>query len=141
MTPYELKANDLIKHFAQFINTPLELKDGVCALFDAEDQQSVVIEVPKQSSSVILHCTLLQLESNVSTDVLRAILLLNFEISAMQGCWLAIDEAGQICLCNMIDLEKTDHEHFKNTLMGFIEQVRDVRQFIYEILSSDTAIQ
>ncbi|WCN08397.1 type III secretion system chaperone [Marinomonas mediterranea] len=141
MTPNEQKAHSLIKHFAQFINTPLELKDGVCALYDTKDQQSVVIEVPNESNCIILHCTLLQLNTKVSTDVLKALLLLNFEINAMQGCWLAIDESDQICLCNMMDIEKTDQEHFKNTLTAFIEQVNDVRSFILEILSKNTVNQ
>ncbi|MDH2435675.1 type III secretion system chaperone [Pokkaliibacter sp. MBI-7] len=134
MTPHQLKANQFIQHFGTSIRASLQLKDGVCALYDAEDQEVTVIEVPDHSDSAIFHCSLLTLSSDVSPQKLRKLLLLNFEISAMQGCWLAVDERDNLCLCHVLPLDKSDEQHFSNSLTGFIEQTKDVRAFTQELL-------
>jgi hypothetical protein len=134
MTPYQIKANKLIQHFGQTINASLSLKDGVCALYNTNHQETAIVEVPDFSDNIIFHCSLLKLSPDTAPQVLRKILLLNFEISAMQGCWLAIDEDDNLCLCHVIALDKTDEQHFTDTLTGFIEQTKDVRAFVLTLL-------
>lgn len=135
MTSLQSKANHLIQYFGRMINTPLSLRKGICALYDSETQQEkVIIEVPETSESIILHCTLTKLDRDVSVQAMRKLLLLNFEISAMQGCWLAIDEDDSICLCHTLNIEKTDEKNFCDTLTGFIAQTQDVRLFIADLL-------
>ncbi|MDW6001973.1 type III secretion system chaperone [Vibrio mangrovi] len=134
MTPHQLKANQLIQHFGQTINASLSLKDGVCALFDTNHQETAIVEVPDFSDNIIFHCSLLKLPPEVTPQAMRKMLLLNFEISAMQGCWLAIDENDQLCLCHVLPLDKTNEQHFTDTLVGFIEQVKDVRAFTTDLL-------
>lgn len=136
MTSHQLKANQLIQHFGQTIRTPLQLKDGVCALFDTQGTEVAIIEVPDHTDSVIFHCTLLTLSDDVPPQVLRQLLQLNFEISAMQGCWLAVDERDKLCLCHVLPLEQTDEQHFSNSLNGFIEQVKDVRAYSTAMLQA-----
>lgn len=136
MTSFQLKANQLVQHFGQTINTPLSLKNGVCAIYDLDNQEKAIIEVPESSESIIFHCTLLKLAADVSVQTLRKLLLLNFEISAMQGCWLAIDEEDQICLCHTLSISQTDEQSFSDTLVGFMEQTQDVRLFITDLLQS-----
>ncbi|MEI8632324.1 CesT family type III secretion system chaperone [Vibrio sp. PP-XX7] len=55
-------------------------------------------------------------------------------MSAMQGCWLAIDEQNQLNLCYVQPIEQTDEQHFSDTLAGFIGQVKDVRAFTSALL-------
>lgn len=137
MTPFQFKANRLIEYFGETINTPLSLKNGVCALYDTNNQESAIIEVPEFSESIIFHCSLSTLPTEVSVQTLRDLLLLNFEISAMQGCWLAIDESEKICLCHTLSIEATDEQTFCDSLVGFIEQVKDVRLFITDLLQPE----
>lgn len=134
MTPSQRKANQLIQHFGQAIKTDLQLKDGVCALYDVDNREAAVLEVPDFSDSIICHCNLFNLPEDVPPQALRQLLLLNFEISAMQGCWLAVDERNNLCLCFVLPLDKTDEQHFSNSMLGFIEQVSDVRAFTSELL-------
>jgi hypothetical protein len=134
MTPYQCKADQLLQHFGQTLGTPLRLKDGVCALFDAQGTELAVVEVPVHSDSVILHCNLLPLGHDLPSQALRQLLRLNFEIGAMQGSWLAIDEQDALCLCYVLSLERTDERHFSDTLNAFITQAKDVRTFSADLL-------
>lgn len=136
MTAMKLKANQLIQHFGKTINSPLSLKNGVCALYDANQQESAIIEVPDMTENFIFHCTLTKLTSDPSKQLLRKLLLLNFEISAMQGCWIAIDENDHVCLCHTLCIEKTDEQNFCDTLIGFINHAKDVRLFVKDLLES-----
>ncbi len=129
--------NKMLKHLASRLQTPLELKNGVCALMDKENgREVIVIEVPEHSDSAVLHCSLFSLSTNVSSTILRQLLLLNFEISAMQGCWLAVDEKDKLCLCHVYSLDKADEQHFTDTVMGFINQVNDVRAFVSQMFEN-----
>ncbi len=139
MTPHQLKADHFLQHFGQTINAPLQLKDGVCALFDAQGIEVAIIEVPEHSDSAIFHCALLPLASDTPPEVLHQLLRLNFEISAMQGCWLAIDEQDKLCLCHVLVLDRTDEQHFGDSLNCFIAQVNDVRAYSTEVLSQAAA--
>lgn len=130
MTPTQSKTNQFLQHFSQSINTKLSLNNGVCAIYNHLSQQSAVIEVPDFSDNIIFHCSLMTLPEKVNAQTMKQMLLLNFEMSAMQGCWLAIDEQQQLCLCYLLPIDKTDQTHFCNTLLGFIEQVKNVRPFI-----------
>lgn len=134
MTPHQLKADQLLQHFGQTIHAPLQLQDGVCALFDAQGTEVAIVEVPEHSDIAICHCALLPLSDDVPPQALYQLLRLNFEISAMQGCWLAIDEQDKLCLCHVLPLDRTDEQHFSDSLNGFIAQVKDVRAYSAEVL-------
>ncbi|MCA2018848.1 type III secretion system chaperone [Vibrio tritonius] len=130
MTPTQTKTDQYLRNFAHSMNTQLSLRNGVCAIYDHLSQQNAVVEVPDFSDNIIFHCVIMTLPSDLSAEVMRKILLLNFEISAMQGCWLAIDEQQQLCLCHLLPIDKTDQQLFNDSLIGFIEQVKQVRPFV-----------
>jgi len=134
MNPNQHKIEQLIQHLGQTIKADLQLKSGVCALYNAEGLQAVVLEIPDHSDTIVFHCSLFTLPDNLSRQTLRQLLLLNFEISAMQGCWLAADERDNLCLCYVLEIDKTDEQHFTNSVLGFIEQVKDVRAFTHELV-------
>jgi hypothetical protein len=134
MTPTQLKADQFIRHFGQVTQNDLSLKHGLCALYDPDNQEVAVIEVPDFSDNIIFHCSLMTLPANTSAKKLNHLLQLNFEISAMQGCWLALNEYEQLNLCSVLDIEATNETHFHDTLTGFIELGKDVRAFVGEQL-------
>ncbi|SHO55644.1 type III secretion system chaperone [Vibrio quintilis] len=130
MTPTQLKASQFIRHFGQVTQSDLSLKNGLCALYGPDNQEAAVIEVPDFSDNIIFHCALMTLPANISARKLSHLLQLNFEISAMQGCWLALNEHEQLNLCSVLAIETTSENHFHDTLTGFIELVKDVRAFV-----------
>ncbi|MEJ2042489.1 MAG: type III secretion system chaperone [Reinekea sp.] len=134
MTPTQEKANRLIQHFAERINNYFTLDNGVCALYDTDGQEAVIIEAPQHSDNVLLYCTLQSMPLEITRESLSKLLMLNFEVSAMQGCWVAMDEDYRLRLCYLYSMVHIDENHFSDTLTGFIEQVKDVRALIPEFI-------
>ena len=125
-----------LQHFAQVTQSGnLALKNGVCALFNGE-REAVIIEVPENSDTVIFHCEIANVMHHpVGQDFYQKILLLNFEVSIMKGCWLAID-AQDLRLVTTQEIRLLTETDFCNLVIGFIEQVTVIRQLVDEIRAS-----
>lgn len=118
-------------------NTVLSLNNGVCAIFK-DKQEAAVIELPAESESLLFHCRIETLHENVKTTewYLRMLLALNFEMDAMRGCWLALDDKDNLRLCTQVELTILNKQTFINMLEGFMNQVTDVVEFLAEVQSA-----
>lgn len=134
MTLSQRQVEKLLQHFSAGCKTPLHLKDGVCALYDDQGQEAVVIEVPDHSESLLLHCQLLDTDPQVSLTLYPLLLQLNFEMAAMRGCWLAMDEVHKVRLCFQQPLAQLEEATFTHVVSGFIEQVNEVRDFLVQLI-------
>ncbi|WPD75999.1 type III secretion system chaperone [Dickeya fangzhongdai] len=129
----------LLQHFSQFNKTRLTLNNGICVLNGADGREAAVIEVPGQSDSLLLHCQLISLKGEDRPAIYRLMLLLNFEMAAMRGCWLALDEYDNLRLCSQYPLDKLDEAGFSALLNGYIRQVEETRTFIEQTLAQANA--
>lgn len=132
MTAQE-QLNALLAHYGQAIHTPLALKNGVCALVDERQQEVLVIELPPESDTVLLHCTIEGLKGATTEKHLRTLLALNFEMNAMRGSWLALDGDETVRLCSQCPVNTLDAASFTQWLNGFMIQAQEVRDFLEEI--------
>jgi hypothetical protein len=112
----------------------LRLEEGICQLTNAQQQEAAVIELPPESSSVVLHCRVGQLTGQ-DAALLPNLLAMNFEMNAMRGCWLALDGENAIRLCTQCEMSALDVEQFARWLSAFIGQSGEVREFLTELPS------
>lgn len=112
----------------------LRLEEGICLLTNAQQQEAAVIELPPESSSVVLHCRVGQLTGQ-DAALLPNLLAMNFEMNAMRGCWLALDGENAIRLCTQSEIFALDAERFAGWLNAFINQSGEVREFLTELPS------
>ena len=122
--------NHLLEHYGRQHNSTLALKDGVCALVDRDNREAAVIELPPDSDSLIFHCKIEDLHEPSSERYLRTLLALNFEMNAMRGCWLALDNEDSLRLCSQLSVSGLDAVGFRMALSGFMTQAREVNEFI-----------
>ncbi|CAM3057407.1 Tir chaperone family protein [Pseudomonas floridensis] len=120
--------------FARFINalgaqlgTSLRAQNGVCALYDAQDNEAAVIELPDHSEVVVFHCRVGRCPER-SADLQR-LLSLNFDVARLHGCWFALDQ-GDVRLCAQRELASLDEPQFCDMARGFIVQAREARTFL-----------
>ncbi|MHA6494945.1 type III secretion system chaperone [Pseudomonas borbori] len=122
------QAQRLMAALGQHLNTQLSLDEGVCALFDAQGKEAAVIEIPAHSDTAILHCAIeMPLHSATAH---KQLLELNFRIDTLRGCWLALDERGEVRLCAQSPLDSLSEERFCHWVVGFIAQVKDTRELL-----------
>lgn len=139
MTPSQRQVERFLQHFSSGCKTPLHLKEGVCALYNDQGQEAAVLEVPEQSDSLLLHCQLTETDPQASLTFYPLLLQLNFEMAAMRGCWLALDEQHKVRLCFQQSLAQLDEATFSHLVSGFIEQAVEVREFIVQITGRSAA--
>ncbi|GME46441.1 hypothetical protein CRM79_00620 [Pantoea agglomerans] len=139
MTASQRQVETFLRYFSECCKTPLYLKDGVCALYNDQGQEAVVLEVPEQSDSLLMHCQLTETDPEALMTLYPLLLQLNFEMAAMQGCWLAMDEQYKVRLCFQQSLCQLDEATFSHIVSGFIEQAVDVREFVGQIISRSVA--
>ncbi|MEN0616100.1 type III secretion system chaperone [Klebsiella indica] len=137
MTESQLQVEKLLQHFAAGSTEPLHLKEGVCALCHEQGQEAAVLEVPEHSDSLLLHCHLFEADEQIYPLLLQ----LNFEMGAMRGCWLALDEHNAIRLCYQQPLRQLDESVFSHMLNGFITQTVEVREFISDLLNRHATLK
>ncbi|WP_213989508.1 type III secretion system chaperone [Sodalis sp. dw_96] len=128
----------LLAHFGRSLHTALKLEHGVCGLYDQRGQEAAVIELPPQSDSFIMHCLLFRLAPPQSDGICRGLLALNFEMNAMRGGWIALDQENGVRLCTQQKLAALDETGFTHLLTGFIQQVKEVRHFVMEQVAEKT---
>ncbi|OSM99661.1 DspFAvrF family protein [Lonsdalea populi] len=127
----------LLQAFGQATQTSLRLDNGICVLNDEHGEEAAVIDVPAHSEQLLLHCRIASLDGADGVDevaIFRLMLQLNFEMAAMRGCWLALDEFNQLRLCFQYSLSGLDEHRFNAVLSGFMQQVKESRDFIISLL-------
>ncbi|WCG81388.1 type III secretion system chaperone [Pectobacterium sp. A5351] len=134
MTPTQQHITRLLRHYGSLSRTPLSLQDGICALRESDGQEAVVLEVPASSSVLLLHSDVMRFQGEVSTAVYQLMLMLNFEMAAMKGCWLALDENSTLRLCTQHSAESLDESGFTALLPAFISQAKETRLLIRGLL-------
>lgn len=139
MTPSQQQVERLLQHFSAGCKTPLHLKEGVCALYNEQDEEAAVLEVPEHSDSMLLHCQLAETDPQATVTLYPMLLQLNFEMAAMRGCWLALDELQKVRLCFQQPLAYLDEAEFSHVVSGFIEQASEVRDFIAQFSGRSAA--
>lgn len=126
----------LLDDFGRRQGISLSLDEGVCALQDAQGQEAVVLELPAGSDSLLLHCQLFA--PGIQAEQLatwRLLMKLNFEMNAMRGCWLALDEEEQVRLCYQQSLEGLTPATFTALLLAFMQQAREARALLPEMVA------
>ncbi|MEQ9904781.1 CesT family type III secretion system chaperone [Pectobacterium aroidearum] len=134
MTPTQQHITRLLRHYGSLSRTQLSLQDGICALRESDGQEAVVLEVPSSSSVLLLHSDVMRFQGDVSTAVYQLILMINFEMAAMKGCWLALDENSTLRLCTQHTAESLDEPGFTALLPAFISQAKETRLLIRGLL-------
>ncbi|OSN05715.1 type III secretion system chaperone [Lonsdalea iberica] len=127
----------LLQAFGRASQTTLKLENGICVLNDENGEEAAVIDVPTHSEQLLLHCRIVALDGLEGLDptaIYRLMMQLNFEMAAMRGCWLALDEFNQLRLCFQHSLSALDENRFSAMLSGFIQQVKETRDFIISLL-------
>lgn len=119
--------NRLLQALGAQLGTSLALRDGVCALYDSQEQEVAVIELPEHSEMVIFHCRVGRTPEQPAQ--LQRLLSLNFDVARLHGCWFALDQAD-VRLCAQRDLRYLDEAEFCNLAMGFIAQVGEARSLV-----------
>ncbi|MDI2591014.1 type III secretion system chaperone [Pseudomonas sp. 681] len=121
-----------IAHLGHQLGTSLTLQGGVCALYDNANLQAAVIELPEHGDNVILHCRLGALQPG--PDNVQQLLNMNFDVAALRGCWLALDQ-GDVRLCTQHTLARLDEDSFCGLVNGFIAQARETRAGLVRMIS------
>ncbi|GKW22422.1 type III secretion system chaperone [Pectobacterium polonicum] len=134
MTPTQQHITRLLRHYGALSRTPLGLQNGICALCEPDGKEAVVLEVPASSSVLLLHSDVMQFQKDVGTSVYQLMLMLNFEMAAMKGCWLALDENSALRLCTQHIAASLDEPSFTALLPAFISQVKETRLLIRGLL-------
>ncbi|MBA1229484.1 CesT family type III secretion system chaperone [Pseudomonas viridiflava] len=117
----------LIHSLGAQLGTSLTAQNGVCALYDSQDNEAAVIELPDHSEMVIFHCRVGRCPDR--SDDLQKLLSLNFDVARMHGCWFAVDK-GDVRLCAQRELALLDEPQFCDVARGFIVQAREARAFL-----------
>lgn len=120
----------LLEQYGRTLDTELTLENGVCVLLDAQQQELVTLELPP-GENLLLHCQIMSPQEMHDDPALwRALLAMNFELDAMRGCWLALDPEVALRLCSQQALEHLDAPRFTQLVNNFIDQGRQVREFM-----------
>lgn len=127
----------LLDDFGRRQGISLTIDNGVCAMQDEQGQEAVILELPAGSDTLLLHCQLFA--SALLTDQLttwRLLMKLNFEMQAMRGCWLALDEEEQVRLCYQQPLAALTPATFSALMLAFMQQAREARALLPEIVAA-----
>lgn len=125
----------LLEQYGRTLDTELTLENGVCVLLDAQQQELVTLESPP-GENLLLHCQIMSPQAMRDDPALwRALLAMNFEMEAMRGCWLALDPEVALRLCSQQALDQLDAPRFTQLVNNFIDQGRQVREFMPTLLS------
>ncbi|MEE3649186.1 MULTISPECIES: type III secretion system chaperone [unclassified Brenneria] len=139
MTPAQQHITRLLHHYGKIHQVSLSLQDGVCALYEQGGQEAAVLEMPANGDALLLHGEIMRFQDDNPAATYHLMLLLNFEMAAMKGCWLALDENTTLRLCSRQTADSLDESRFTALLSAFIDQKKEVRLLINELLSPGKA--
>ncbi|PWC22435.1 DspFAvrF family protein [Brenneria roseae subsp. roseae] len=135
MTPAQQHVSRLLQHYGQTHRTSLNLQAGICVINGPDGQEAAILEIPDNSDALLLHCQLISFQGYDSPAAYHLMLLLNFEMAAMRGCWLALDENGMLRLCTQHALDSLTEPRFSALLTAFIHQAGETRLFVDSLLA------
>lgn len=130
-------AHRLISALADHLRADLHLQQGVCALYDTQDREAVVIELPDHSDMAIVHCAI-ELTAHAS-GLHKRLLELNFRLDLLGGSWLALDDQACVRLCAQCPLSALDETAFCHWVVGFVRQVDALRPRLLELARAGEA--
>ncbi|WP_436892689.1 type III secretion system chaperone [Siccibacter turicensis] len=137
MTPLQKQIQQLLRGLNRPGTPPVTLDNGVCALVDDQGQEALVLEAPAESDALLLHCRLFDIAPWQETlSAWRLMMTLNFEMDAMRGCWLALDEDNQIRLCHQQGIDALNHTTFIPLVEAFMQQAREARELLTEMFTA-----
>lgn len=126
----------MLDEFAGSLGIKLKLDKGVCALQDNRGQEAVVLELPANSDTLLLHCQLFAMQKYAeNVAAWRLLMTVNFEMNAMRGCWLALDDEDEIRLCSQQAIDSLNASSFNQLLLAFMQQAREARELMTEMLA------
>ncbi|MEB7539523.1 type III secretion system chaperone [Pantoea anthophila] len=127
----------LLDDFGRRQGIALTLDNGVCALQDEQGREAVVLELPPGSDTLLLHCQLFA-SARLAAQLVtwQRLMKLNFDMYAMRGCWLALDEEEQMRLCYHQPLAGLTPAAFNALMLAFIHQAQEVRTLLPEMLAA-----
>lgn len=128
MNKHALKEEQLLAALSKHLKIDLQLENGICALFSKDGMELCVIELLPHASAALLHCVVGV--RNHSLEGYRQMLRLNFQLDKMHGCWLALDDNGEVRLCAQCSMEVLTESNFCQWVSGFIQQINDVRRLL-----------
>lgn len=118
-------SQQLLAALGQHLKTDLQPDNGVCALFNSQNQEMCVIEFSPHNSHALLHCAIGG--ALHAPDRYRELLKLNFQPDKLLGCWLALDENDELRICAQCPVAFLTEEIFCQWVTGFIQQLSDTR--------------
>ncbi|AQS35665.1 Tir chaperone protein (CesT) family [Shewanella psychrophila] len=133
MHDIEIKINELFSELSHSVGSHLDITTGVCALYDHDGQEAAIIEVPKNSEMIILHCELLSMYEGLTVESYQHIMMRNFSISDMKGCWFAL-ENHSLKLCTQRAITDMNGIRFCNLVNGFVQQGKQWREKLPQLL-------
>lgn len=129
----EAKIEELFSELSISVGSHLNIKTGTCALYDPDGQEAAIIEIPKNSEMIIIHCDLLCINEALTIEVYQYIMTKNFSISDMKGCWFALDNTS-LKLCTQRTITDMDGIRFCHLVNGFIQQGKHWREKLPQLL-------
>ncbi|WP_124384613.1 CesT family type III secretion system chaperone [Pseudomonas sp. R5-89-07] len=127
----------LMAALSQRYRGAFSLQEGVCVLGNAQHQETVVIEMPVGDGSVLLHCRMER--ACTGPQAWRQILEMNFPRAAHTGCWLALDELGELRLCSLMPKRVLNELIFCDWVSGFMKSALDMRDLLAATAGSHRA--
>lgn len=131
------KLQHLLDGFGSRQGVSLTLDNGVCALHDPQGQEAAVLELPAGSDTLLLHCALFAADNYAEQPAAwRLMMKVNFEMNAMRGSWLALDEDEQVRLCYQQPLDGMTAASFTPLMLAFMQQAREARALLLDMLDA-----
>ena len=132
-----MSSHDAINHLLERFSSALRIAPpltlnaaGVCA-FDYENEVSIAVEVPDQSSQVYLIGTVLPKPDQQGAALLalyESLLKLNLFSGEIRGASVALDpQSGDVLLCYQHPVSALDETGFYNLLTHFTQTVQALR--------------
>lgn len=130
MNKNTLTGEQLLAALSKHLKVDLQLENGVCALFNRQGLETCVIELLPQNSAALLHCAMQT--HHPTREGYSQLLTLNFQLEKMHGCWLALDDNGEVRLCAQCPMEVLTEDMFCQWVSGFVHQVEDMRRLLLQ---------
>lgn len=133
MIDINIKIKELFVELSDSVGSYLDIETGICALYDHDGHEAAIIEIPKNSEMIILHCELLSMDVDLTIEAYQHIMKQNFLIGDMKGCWFAM-EGNSLKLCTKRFITDMDGLRFCHLVNGFIEQGKEWRENLPQLL-------
>ncbi|NRD75709.1 CesT family type III secretion system chaperone [Shewanella sp. VB17] len=135
MNEIEIKIKALFVELSDSVGSDLDIETGICALYDQDGHEAAIIEIPKNSEMIILHCELFSVNEELTIEAYQQIMQQNFLIGDMKGCWFAL-EGSSLKLCTKRFIADMNGLRFCHLVNGFIQQGKEWREKFPQLLAT-----